>query len=570
MNIESLPAATRRAFEGAVRDWEENRKVRRFWARDSALWTGADESKWLGWLDIAQDKASRIDELSRFQEEVRKAGWSHALLLGMGGSSLAPEVLSKTFPRTQGLPRLRVLDSTNPEQIRAAEVEIDPARTLFIISSKSGTTLEPDILRRYFFSKAQGAVGAGKAGRQFVAITDPGSSLEETARGDGFSRIFHGDPAVGGRFSALSAFGLVPAALMGLDFRRLLESAERMRESCKREEALDQNPGAFLGLFLGILALAGKDKLTLIVSPKVAPLGGWLEQLVAESTGKSGRAIIPVDGEPLGPPGSYGDDRVFAYIRLDSEPEASQDSAVRLLENAGHPVVRSNLRDSLDLGAEFFRWEVATAVAGSILGIHPFNQPDVEASKIAARDLTAEFEKKGSFPKETPLCEEGEIGLYADSANWAALKAGARDKSLAGCLRAHVDRLRGGDYFALLAYLEMNPENERALGEMRNRIRDKTKTATCLGFGPRFLHSTGQAYKGGPGTGVFIEITADPAADLPVPGRKCTFGAVQLAQARGDFQVLLERGRRAIRLHLSRGVRQGLRDLRVSMEKAIR
>jgi transaldolase/glucose-6-phosphate isomerase len=376
-------------------------------------------------------------------------------------------------------------------------------------------------------------------------------------------------PSIGGRYSALSDFGMVPASVMGIDAPEFLDRADVMAISCSSCLPVDKNPGAVLGLILGVAARAGRDKLTLITSPAIFDLGAWLEQLIAESTGKQGKGIIPVDREPLGPPEVYGNDRVFAYIRYDKAADAAQDAAVDALAAAGHPVVRIALSDFYNLGQEFFRWEFATAVAGSVIGINAFNQPDVEASKIATKKLTSEYEKTGSLPAETPFFEGDGVSLFTDDANAKVIQeAAANDRSLRGYLKAHLNRIGTGDYFALLAYIEMNHAHEQALQTIRTAVRDKKRAATCLGFGPRFLHSTGQAYKGGPNTGVFLQVTCTDAQDLPVPGQKYTFGVVKAAQARGDFQVLAERNRRALRVHLS-DVESGLRTLQTAIAEAL-
>jgi hypothetical protein len=411
--------------------------------------------------------------------------------------------------------------------------------------------------------------GPDKAGSHFIAITDPGSQMEQVAQRDRFRHIFHGRPSIGGRYSAMSNFGMVPAAVIGMDVDKFLDRTEQMVQACAASVPVDQNPGVMLGIVIGTAAKRGCDKLTIVTSPGISDLGAWLEQLLAESTGKEGKGIIPVDREPLGSPEVYGNDRVFAYIRLENEADAGAEAKLSALEKTGHPVVRISLGDKYDLGQEFFRWEIATAVAGSIIGINPFNQPDVEASKVETRKLTSEYEKTGSLPAETPVLEEGGIKLFADSQNADALAKAAQDKSLKSYLRAHLGRIRGGDYFAVLAYIEMDGRHEEALQASRLAVRDAKKVATCLGFGPRFLHSTGQAYKGGPNSGVFLQVTCDHPSDLPVPGQKYTFGIVEAAQARGDFQVLAERGRRALRVHLS-DVDKGLATLNQAIASALR
>jgi len=484
----------------------------------------------------------------------------------MGGSSLCPEVLRLTFGKIPGFPELHVLDSTDPGQIKALERKLDLRKTLCIVSSKSGSTLEPNIFKQYFFERIKAKVGPDKVGSHFIAVTDPGSKMQQVAEADHFRHIFAGVPSIGGRYSALSNFGIVPGASMGMDLAKFLKSTQEMVKACGPGTAADVNPGVVLGMILGVAANHGRDKLTILTSPGIFDLGAWLEQLIAESTGKIGKGIIPVDREKLVKPAAYGNDRVFAYLRLSNETNKAQEAAVNALERAGHPVLRIVLANKYDLGQEFFRWEIATAVAGSILGINPFNQPDVEASKIETRKLTEEYEANGKLPAEAPFFESGGIKLFADEKNTAALKNGGK---LTDVLRAHLSRIGPDDYFAVLGYITMNPENERALQGIRHHVRDAKKVATCLGFGPRFLHSTGQAYKGGPNSGVFLQITCDDAADLPVPGQKYTFGVVKAAQARGDFAVLAERGRRALRVHLGKNVKGDLAKLAKAVQQAL-
>jgi len=566
----SLPEPLAGAVRTGIDEWRAGGKVRRLWLRDASLWTNSDESNWLGWLSITEEQIAHAKVLNEAAADIEQQGFSDILLLGMGGSSLAPEVLEKTFGNIAGFPQLHVLDSTDPAQVQTFAKKVNLGKTVFVVSSKSGTTLEPNIFKQYFFEQAKKVVGADKVGSHFVAVTDPGSKLQQVAEADYFRYIFHGVPSIGGRYSALSNFGMAPAALMGLDTPHFLDRTEEMVEACAAVVPVEENPGVLLGIVLGEAAKQGRDKLTIVTAPGISDLGAWLEQLIAESTGKQGKGIIPVDREQLGPPNVYGNDRIFAYLRIESAPDKDQDAAVSVLEQSGYPVVRISVPDIYDLGQEFFRWEIATAVAGSILHINPFNQPDVEASKIATRKLTEEYEKSGFLPGETPILEVGGVKLFTDTKNAEALKqAAGSDRSLTGYLRAHLDRIKPGDYFALLAYLEMNEEHESRLQQTRHAVRDKKHIATCLGFGPRFLHSTGQAYKGGPNTGVFLQITCDDAIDLPVPGQKYTFGIVKAAQARGDFQVLVERGRRALRVHLVKDVQAGLDKLTTAVRAAL-
>jgi transaldolase/glucose-6-phosphate isomerase len=545
--------------------------MERLWRGDPSLWTSDDEDKWVGWLRVVDDQLAHVRALADAAADSVRAGFTHALLLGMGGSSLCPEVLKITFGKQPGHPELHVLDSTDPAQIRSVESQVDLARTICIVASKSGSTLEPNIFKQYFFDRVQHIVGKEKTGERFLAITDPGSKMQQVAERDQFRKIFFGVPSIGGRYSALSNFGMVPAAIMGLDVRKFLDRTEEMVRACRPEGPADQNPGAVLGAILGTLGNLGRNKVTLVTSPGIHDLGAWLEQLIAESTGKQGKGLIPVDREALGAPEVYGNDRVFVYLRLADEPDAAQKQKLDALRSARQPVVEIELAERYDLGQEFFRWEIATAVAGSILGINPFNQPDVEASKIVTRQLTEAYEESGKLPEETPIFESDGIKLFADDRNAANLtRLAAADHSLTGFLRAHVNQLGAGDYFALLAYIEMNSAHEETLQGMRHAVRDRKRVATCLGFGPRFLHSTGQAYKGGPNSGVFLQITCDDADDIPVPGQKYTFGTVKAAQARGDFQVLADRKRRALRVHLPKDVNAGLETLRRAVAEVLK
>jgi glucose-6-phosphate isomerase len=566
----SLPDSLATTVKATIADWQSRGNMQRLWKRDATLWTGSDEANWLGWLDIVDEQIAQQDQLQKVAKEIQTRGFEHVLLLGMGGSSLCPEVLRMTFGRITHFPTLHVLDSTDPSQVKFFEHQIDIPKTLFIVSSKSGSTLEPNIFKQYFFERTKQAVGAVKVGSHFMAITDPGSKMQQVAEADRFLHVFFGRPSIGGRYSALSNFGMVPAAVMGVDTKKFLARAAEMVRAGGPGAAVEENPGAVLGIILGTAANAGRDKVTIVASPGISDLGAWLEQLLAESTGKVGKGIIPVDREHLTTPEIYGNDRVFVYVRLESGADAVQDAKVTAIEKAGHPVVRITMADTYDLGSEFFRWEIATAVAGSVIGINAFNQPDVEASKIVTKELTSAYEKTGSLPAEKPVVEDAVMKLFTDEKNAAELaKAAGSDKSPAGYLKAHLARIKDGDYFAVLGYVQMNPENEQSLQSLRHLVRDKKRVATCLGFGPRFLHSTGQAYKGGPNSGVFLQITCDDSVELPVPGQKYTFGIVKAAQARGDFQVLAERGRRALRVHLGSNLKAGLAALLAAVQKAL-
>ncbi len=566
----TLPSDIQDRVAATLAEWLASGKVQRLWSRDASLWTGTDEAEWLGWLTVVDEQTADTHHLRMLADDVKGAGMTHALLLGMGGSSLAPEVLKMTFGDVDGCPQLHVLDSTDPAQVRAFADRVDLAKTLVLVASKSGSTLEPNILKQYFFERVKESVGADQVGAHFIAITDPGSQLDQLARQEQFRHVFYGVPSIGGRYSALSNFGMVPAVVMGLDAVRFLERTQAMVRACSAEVPAAKNPGVRLGVVLGELAAQGRDKVTLVASPPLWDLGAWLEQLLAESTGKFGKGLIPVDREDLGAPDVYGDDRVFVYVCLATAVDPAQDAAIDALERAGQAVIRIPVADIAALGQEFYRWEVATAVAGAVLGINPFDQPDVEASKVVTRELTTAYETTGALPPETPLLKADGITLYTDSDNAAALtEAVDSDTSLVNYLRMHLRRAQPGDYVAILAYLHMSPEHEVCLQRIRHAVRDIQHVATCLEFGPRFLHSTGQVYKGGPNSGVILQVTCDDAHDVAVPGQQYTFGVVKAAQARGDFQVLAERRRRALCVHLGPDVRQGLEALEVAVGQAL-
>ncbi len=565
----SLPAALADSVAHQLSAWDAADASRRLWRKDASLWTGRDEAGWLGWLESASRFAGESDRYRELATSLIAQGMTDVAVLGMGGSSLAPWVLSETFGgRAPGL-RLHVLDSTDPAQIRALEASLDLSRTLFVLASKSGSTLEPNVLRDYFLARLKQIAG-DQAGSHFIAITDPGSPVERHARTEGYRAVFLGEKQIGGRFSALSPFGLVPAALIGIDLRDFLARATSIASACGPEVPAAANPGVLLGTILGMAARAGRDKLTLAASAPIASLSAWLEQLIAESTGKGGVGIIPVSGEPLAEPDAYGQDRLFVCTRIAGAADPALDRWIGSLESAGHPVIRIDVPDVRQLGAEFYRWEMATAVAGSILGVNPFDQPDVEDAKALTRALCAEYEATGVLPVEEPIGEGFGLKLYADAANGAALVQRAGGRSIASLLQVHLGRIKPGDYFALLAYLPMVPRVEQRIGELRDLVFASARVATSIGFGPRFQHSTGQAYKGGPDSGVFLQLTCtDGAQDLAIPSHKYTFGVVKAAQARGDFGALASRGRRALRVHLGEDVDEGLRTLDGLLRKAL-
>ncbi|MBB1091429.1 bifunctional transaldolase/phosoglucose isomerase [Rhodopseudomonas palustris] len=550
-------------------EWRNTGKIRKLWDQDKSVWTGADEDKWLGWLNSAAAEKAKLADYAEFAKWVKARGFTDAVVLGMGGSSLGPEVLAKTFAQQPGFPKLHVLDSTDPAQVRSLESSVTLATTLFIVSSKSGGTTEPNAMKDYFVARVGETVGVDKAGQHFVAVTDPGSSMEKVATAAKFARIFHGNPTIGGRYSVLSPFGMAPAAAAGLDLGKFLDLTLAMVRSCGPDVPPQENPGVQLGLAMGCAGLQGRDKVTITSSRAIADFGAWAEQLIAESTGKDGKGLIPIDGEPLAEPSTYGNDRLFIDLRIESESDAAHDGKLAALEQAGHPVVRIVLKSPDAIGQEFFRFEFATAVAGAILGINPFNQPDVESAKIKTRELTAAFETSGALPAEKPALATAQADLYTDESNAAALRKAGADGTLGSWIKAHLSRSQAGDYVALLAYIERNAAHIDALQTMRLAVRDARHLATCAEFGPRFLHSTGQAYKGGPDSGVFLQITADDAEDLPVPGQTASFGVIKAAQARGDFDVLTERGRRALRVHIKGDLGAGLKALDAAIRDAL-
>ena len=539
--MEIAPAAG--AHRAAIEKLAADRAVERIWARDAAFWKPEESHRntienALGWLTIADRMAKDEPELQAFVSEAI-AGTERVVVLGMGGSSLAPLVFADSFPRRSGFPRLEVLDSTAPASVLEVARGETPERTLYVVSSKSGSTLEPNIFFDAFYAQAVEALGE-KAGSRFVVITDPGSALEAEAARRRVRRVFPGDPTIGGRYSALSNFGIVPAALAGVDVAELLRRARGMAQACRRSDG--DNPGLALGAAMGVLALSGRDKLTFDVGPPIPRFGMWIEQLVAESTGKEGKGILPVEGEPLGPPEVYGNDRFFASIAASSASTdpARQNARLKPLEAAGHPSVRFEIADALDLGAEMFRWEFATAVAGKLLGINPFDQPNVQEAKDRTNEILG-----GKVPGEEP-------------------PAGVD----AGLVRDLLSTLRPGDYFAITAYVPSTLRNEAALQAIRLAVRDRWRVATTLGFGPRFLHSTGQFHKGGPDTGVFLQVTAEPREQIAIPGKPYDFGRVVAAQAAGDLAALRSRGRRSLRVHLSGPLDRGFRDLAAAVERA--
>lgn len=535
----------------------------RLWRKDASLWkTDAKNQKSirnaLGWLHVAEKMEEHLETLTRFVSEVKTAGFRHVVDMGMGGSSLAPLVFQHTFATAKDGLRLIVLDTTDPATIQKVERNVVLRKTLFIVASKSGTTAEPLAFGEYFYAKLK-ALKGDRAGENFVAITDPDTPLMKLARKRKFRRIFLNFPDIGGRYSALSYFGLLPAALMGVDIGELLIRALRMTHACASCVPVLENPGINLGGLMGELARQGRDKVTFVVPKAIATLGMWLEQLLAESTGKEGKGLLPVSGEPLGDPSVYGQDRLFIYFRLKGKMDGPLERGVTALREAAHPVVTIQMEDHLDLGQEFVRWEIATATAGSILGINPFDQPNVQESKDNTNRLLAMVKKQARLPEEKPALVENPLSLYASEVATTVLET----------LHRFLAQARTGDYVSLMAYLREDAATERALQAMRLRLRDRLHLATTLGYGPRFLHSTGQFHKGGANTGLFLQLTADDTADLPVPDHPYTFGIFKRAEALGDLEALRKHERRVIRIHLGADVGRGLAALKRAIDAAL-
>ena len=563
----SVPYHLGALVEALLEEWRSGDVLSRLWGRDASLWTGADEARWLGWLEgPGSTEPGRYEAIAG---ELRAGHFSDVLLLGMGGSVLCPLVFAQVFGRRPSSPKLHVLDSVDPVQIRNVERAIDPSRMLVIVSSKSGSTLESRILMEYFLQRVRQEVGSGRCGERFIAITDPGSPLETSARELGFRRVCPGRPDIGGRFSAFSDFGLLPLATMGVDVGRFLGDTMPMVEACGPHADVLGSPGALLGAVLGILCRAGRDKATFVVSPSIQDLGLWIEQLLAESTGKSGLGLIPVTGEKLRSPGRYDDDRLFVYIRFIPGTDGAQEEGLAKLEASGQPVVRIDIGDPYRIGQELFRWEIATALAGSHLGINPFDQPDVEASKQATRQLMSGYAAQGAFPPERPAYADDGLRVFAAGEMGERLgDSGRWEPGLAGCMQAFLGSVQKGDYCAILAYAPMDEATTDALERLRDTLGERAKTAATLGFGPRYLHSVGQIHKGGPNSGVFLVLVSEDTEDLAVPGHAYTFGVVKAAQARADAEVLTARNRRVIRIDIAGGFVSGVGRITAALRQA--
>jgi len=550
-------------FRTALERLDRDQSVARLWKKDPTLWKSEPDQQALianslGWLTVAETMRSQVADLEAFAQDIRNAGFEFCVVLGMGGSSLCPEVLARTFSARADFPQLYVLDSTVPTAIRHLEQKINVGNTLFIVASKSSMTTEPQLFHRYFRDRVKRVKG-DTCGENFVAITDPGSQLARDAAHGHFRRIFLDLPDIAGRYSALSYFGLLPFALIGGDLKTLLDRAVNAANNCRDSAPANENSGAQLGAALASLTALGRNKLTLVIPPPLSTLGLWIEHLLAESTGKEGKGVIPIAGEPPSSPEVYGDDRVFVYIHLESAKNAEMESKLSSLEAAGHPVLRHSLRDSLDLGEEFFLWEFATAIAASQLGVNPFDQPDVQESKANAVRLLTEYAQNDSLTQQKLVVADTTLRIFADAENCDALRRGG--SSLQSMLMTHLARLNPGEYFAITQFIEELKNYESLLQEIRLVVRDEKKVATTTGYGPRFLHSTGQLHKGGPDSGVFLQLTSEDINDIEVPGEKFSFGILKQAQALGDFEAWASHHRRAIRVDLGRDVEKGLRRL---------
>lgn len=554
---------TRFDLEAQLEELREENVAHRLWSKDPTLWK-SDPSlhqsirNRLGWLDLPGFMANALPEISKFMGSVKKAGFKDTVLLGMGGSSLCPEVLRLTFGPQRGFLRLHVLDTTDPGALAAVTTKIDLKKTLFLVSSKSGGTIEVVSLFKYFWALMENAK-IKNPGEHFVAITDPGTTLEKLAKTKSFRHTFSARADVGGRFSALTFFGLVPAALMGLDVQKLLNLAARMANACGPTVSPDENPGLRLGAWLAAGKEIGRDKMTLVTSPKLGSLGLWVEQLIAESTGKNGTGILPVESEGLRNPSRYGSDRLFVYVKLKNYKQTVIEKNLKALEKAGHPVLHIELTDPYDLAGEFFRWEMATAVAGHLMGVNPFDEPNVSESKANSLKVLARFEAAQRLPETEPMLTDKGIRCWR-------MPAGVKSSTLSTLFKGFLSEREKGDYVAIMAYVTASPVQHAALQRFRQKLNTITGLATTLGYGPRFLHSTGQLHKGGGGNGLFIQITADDPKDLPIPGERYGFSVLKRAQALGDIQSLKDHNRRTLRFHLSTSVVKDLARLTAAIK----
>ena len=532
----------------------------RLWVKDASLWKGETAAirNRLGWLTSPTVMRGHADDIIGFADEIRRLQFTHVVLLGMGGSSLCGEVFNLTFGSKMGYPDLLLLDSTDPAAIKHTLDRLNLTRTLFIVATKSGTTTETLSLYQYFRGQVE-ATSVPRAGIHFVAITDPGRPLDKLATESGFRRTFLNPASIGGRYSALSFFGLVPAALIGIDIKALLDRSHAMVEACGNAVGARDNAAVRLGAALAGLAKAGRDKVTLVLSRKLRGLGPWIEQLLAESLGKDGKGLVPVDDEPLGPPTVYGEDRVFVAVTL--EGDARHDTALNALEDAGHPVIRIGLREPLEVGAEFFRWELATAAAGVVLGVNPFDEPDVTRAKENTASLLGAWKKSKKLPEWPADAEENGLVLMTNS--------GKKPAGLSEGLQTFLGQAQAGDYIAIQAYLAPTADTWSRLQELRTLLRDRLSLATTVAFGPRYLHSTGQLHKGGRPNGIFIQLTGEDKEDMAVPGAGYGFSTLKAAQALGDLQALRDAGRRVVRVHLTGKQTHGVEQLTQVLQKTI-
>jgi glucose-6-phosphate isomerase len=534
-----------------------------FWQKQADLWTDSAEGQdsirsFMGWLRVAETMQQAVPEITAFVQEVKQAGFEHVVVMGMGGSTMAPIVFEKSFPAGQGLP-VSVLDTTDPGTVQQIEQSVPLEKTLFIVASKSGTTAEPLAFGDYFYAKLKELKG-DKAGENFVAITDPGSKFVTNATNEGYRKIFLNFAEVGGRFSALTYFGLVPAALYGIDIAALLDRAVAMMQACGSNGDVQDNPGLKLGATMGVLSKAGRDKLTLVVPDKLHDLGLWLEQLLAESTGKEGKGVLPVAGEPLGAPEVYGHDRLFVYVGYEDTPDQENRQKLQALQDAGHPVVTILMREPLDLGAEFFRWEVATAVAGAVLRINPFDQPNVQESKTATDRVMKVVQEQGHLPAGPAAAAEADgVSYFTD----------AKGDGAVGTLKAFFDQAKAGDFVNLQAYLTESDAITAELQAFRKLVQEHLHIATTSGYGPRFLHSTGQYHKGGPNTGLFVQFTHQSPVELPLPGRSYSFGTFENAQAQGDLETLQQYKRRTLHIDLGGDAEASLPKVVAALQQAL-
>jgi transaldolase/glucose-6-phosphate isomerase len=565
----SIPTATyhlgqyQEAVTAEINELNNKNFTAGFWQKEATLWTDNAEAQesirsFMGWLRVAETMQKAVTEITDFVREVNEAGFQHVVVMGMGGSTMAPIVFEKSFPGSKGLP-LSILDTTDPGTVQQIEQSVPLDKTLFIVASKSGTTAEPLAFGDYFYAKLKEIKG-DKAGENFVAITDPGSKFVTNATNEGYRKIFLNFAEVGGRFSALTYFGLVPAALYGIDIAALLDRAVAMMQACGSDGAVTDNPGLQLGATMGVLSKAGRDKLTLVVPEALHDLGLWLEQLLAESTGKEGKGILPVAGEPLADPSVYGNDRLFVYVGYENTPDTENRDKLKALEAAGHPVVTILMNEPLDLGAEFFRWEVGTAVAGAVLRINPFDQPNVQESKTATDRVMKVVQEQGHLPAgPAAAATENGVSYFTD----------AQGDGAVGTLAAFFGQAKAGDFVNLQAYLTESAEVSQELLEFRQLVQQHLHVATTSGYGPRFLHSTGQFHKGGPNTGLFVQFTHKSPVELPLPGRSYSFGTFENAQAQGDLETLQQYKRRTLHIDLGSDAAQSLRSVLAALKQAL-